>query len=155
MQEWLAEPLGIARWMPPLWFLGVYERLLHGGAAPAFAREMARYAVAARWHRRLWSLLTYPLAWARMRRMAIEGSSRETAAAFAVVELADPSRGAAAGRARSISLHRADDCQKQSVPGLSGDVLRKRLALAIACAVIFVLEGQRPQRRSRRKVCMR
>src|SRR5882757_6515702 len=47
LQNWLDEPLGLIRWMPPLWFLGVYEQLLHGGAAPPFAREMARYAIVA------------------------------------------------------------------------------------------------------------
>jgi len=76
MQAWLAEPLGIARWMPPLWFLGVYEHLLHGGAAPPFAREMARYAAGGTLASALVVLLTYPLAWTRMRRMAIEGSSQ-------------------------------------------------------------------------------
>jgi hypothetical protein len=76
MQAWLAEPLGIARWMPPLWFLGVYEHLLRGGAAPPFAREMARYAMDGTLAAALVVLLTYPLAWARMRRMAIEGSSQ-------------------------------------------------------------------------------
>jgi hypothetical protein len=76
MQAWLAEPLGIARWMPPLWFLGVYEHLLHGGAAPPFAREMARYAAGGTLASAAVVLLTYPLAWARMRRMAIEGSSQ-------------------------------------------------------------------------------
>jgi hypothetical protein len=76
MQAWLAEPLGIARWMPPLWFLGVYEHLLHGGGAPPFAREMARYAAGGTLASALVVLLTYPLAWTRMRRMAIEGSSQ-------------------------------------------------------------------------------
>jgi hypothetical protein len=76
MQAWLAEPLGIARWMPPLWFLGVYEHLLHGGGAPPFAREMARYAAGGTLAAALVVLLTYPLAWTRMRRMAIEGSSQ-------------------------------------------------------------------------------
>ena len=48
MQAWLGEPLGMARWMPPVWFLGLYEQLLRGDAAPAFAREMTRYAVVER-----------------------------------------------------------------------------------------------------------
>jgi hypothetical protein len=76
MQAWLAQPLGIACWMPPLWFLGVYEHLLHGGAAPPFAREMARYAMEGTLASAAVVLLTYPMAWVRMRRMAIEGSSR-------------------------------------------------------------------------------
>ena len=76
MQALLSEPLGIARWMPPVWFLGVYQRLLHGDAAPAFALPMARYALRATVIAAAVVLLTYPLAWARMRKMAIEGASR-------------------------------------------------------------------------------
>jgi hypothetical protein len=76
IQAFLTEPLGMARWMPPVWFLGVYEQLLRGDAAPAFAREMTRYAVRGTVIAAAVALLTYPLAWARMRRMAIEGGSR-------------------------------------------------------------------------------
>ena len=76
MQALLSKPLGMTRWMPPLWFLGLYEQLLHGDAAPAFAREMSRYAIRGTAIAALIALLTYPLAWARMRRMAIEGISR-------------------------------------------------------------------------------
>ena len=76
MQALLLEPLGMARWMPPLWFLGVYEQLLHGDAAPAFAREMARYAFHGTGIAAATVLLTYPLAWARMRKLAIEGGTR-------------------------------------------------------------------------------
>ena len=73
----LSQPLGRARWMPPLWFLGVYEHLLWGDAAPVppFAAEMARYAVRATAAAAGLALLTYPLAWARMRKLAIEGTS--------------------------------------------------------------------------------
>ena len=72
----LAGPHGMARWMPPFWFLGLYERLLEGDAAPAFAREMARYAVRGTALAAALALLTYPMAWARMRRMAMEGAAR-------------------------------------------------------------------------------
>ena len=76
METLLSQPLGAARWLPPCWFLGVYEQLLHGDAAAPFAREMAQYAIRATGIAALVVLLTYPLAWARMRRMAIEGGSR-------------------------------------------------------------------------------
>lgn len=76
MQAMLSEPLGPARWMPPIWFLGVYQHLLHGSAAPAFAQPMARRAVRATAAAAAVVILTYPLAWARMRRMAIEGAAR-------------------------------------------------------------------------------
>jgi hypothetical protein len=77
MQALLSEHLRTARWLPPFWFLGVYEQLFHGDAAPAFAREMTRYAIRGTTTAAFVVLLTYPVAWARMRRMAIEGSSRK------------------------------------------------------------------------------
>jgi hypothetical protein len=76
MHGWLTEPLGGVRWIPPLWFLGVYEQLLRGDAAPAFAPEMARYAVRGISAAAVVVLLTYPLAWARMRKLAVEGGPR-------------------------------------------------------------------------------
>ena len=76
MQTLLSEPLRTARWLPPLWFLGIYEQLLHGDAAQPFAREMTQYAIRGTVTAALVVLLTYPMAWARMRRMSIEGGSR-------------------------------------------------------------------------------
>ncbi len=76
IQSWLTEPLGPARWLPPLWFLGLYEHLLHGDAAQPFAAELSVYAVRATAAAAGVALFTYPLAWARMRKMAIEGTSR-------------------------------------------------------------------------------
>ena len=43
IQSLLSAPPGATRWVPSLWFLGMYETLLHGNAAPAFARPMAEY----------------------------------------------------------------------------------------------------------------
>jgi len=76
LQAILAEPLGRARWVAPFWFLGVYETLLRGSAAPAFARELAHYAYVATAVAAGVVALTYPLAWARMQRVAIEGEMR-------------------------------------------------------------------------------
>jgi hypothetical protein len=75
MQVFLAEPLGMARWIPPFWFLGVYEQLLHGEAAAPFARELTRYAFSGIVTTAGTVVLTYPIAWAQMRKMALEGSS--------------------------------------------------------------------------------
>jgi hypothetical protein len=72
----LSPPLGLARYVPPLWFLGVYEKLLLGNAAPPFAQEMTRYAVRGTVIAAVVVLVTYPTAWARMRKMAIEGGSQ-------------------------------------------------------------------------------
>jgi hypothetical protein len=76
MQALLSEPLGMARWMPPVWFLGVYQHLLHGDAAPPFAHEMTLYAIRGTVIAAVIVALTYPMAWARMRKIAVEGSSR-------------------------------------------------------------------------------
>ena len=73
----LAGPLGAARWVPSFWFLGVYEQLLYGDAAPAFALVMTDYAVRGMAVVAAIVLLTYPLAWARARKMAMEGATRK------------------------------------------------------------------------------
>ena len=70
------EPLGAARWLPPLWFLGLYEEMLSGRAAPAFAPVMAGYAVRGLAIAAGIVVVTYPLAWARVRRMTVEGVTR-------------------------------------------------------------------------------
>jgi hypothetical protein len=75
MQELLSGPLGWMRWQPTLWFLAVYERLLHGDAAPTFAQELSAYAYRAVGVCAAVAVATYPVAWARMRRMAIEGGA--------------------------------------------------------------------------------
>ncbi len=72
----LADQQHTPRYLPPLWFLGLYEQLLHGDQAPAFAPEMTRYAVRGTLVALTLVLVTYPLAWARMRTMAIEGTSQ-------------------------------------------------------------------------------
>jgi hypothetical protein len=69
-------PLGAARWLPPLWFLGLYEEILHGRAAPAFAPVMARYALRGLAMVTGVVVVTYPLAWARVRKTTIEGITR-------------------------------------------------------------------------------
>jgi hypothetical protein len=72
----LAGPLGAARWVPSFWFLGVYERLMYGDAAPAFAQVMSQYALRGTVAVAGIVLLTYPLAWARARKMTMEGATR-------------------------------------------------------------------------------
>jgi hypothetical protein len=77
MQSLLTQRLDIARWMPPIWFLGVYEHLLHGNAASAFALPMAHYAVRGIVLAASLVALTYPLAWTKMRAIAIEGAATQ------------------------------------------------------------------------------
>ncbi len=75
LQWWLQDGSGWTRWLPPIWFLGLYQVLLRGAGAPSFAWPMAIYAMRATVLVAGIVVLTYPLAWARMRRMAVEGTS--------------------------------------------------------------------------------
>jgi hypothetical protein len=145
MQALLDEPLGMARWMPPLWFLGVYQQLLHGDAAPAFAREMTRYAVRGTSIAAVVVLLTYPIAWARMRKMAIEGGSRSRG---------QPSR----WLARLVHRVVRQPAERAVFHFIGQTIARNNryqvylamycgtgLALAVACAVTFRANGGRIQ----------
>lgn len=75
MEQLLGGQLGWVRWDPTLWFLAVYEQLLHGSAAPAFAQQLSVYAYRSVVIVVLVAVTTYPMAWARMCRMAIEGGA--------------------------------------------------------------------------------
>jgi len=66
-----------ARWLPPLWFLALYEELLHGAAAPEFSRELTPWATWGTGVALGLATATYPGAWARMRRMMLEGDTRQ------------------------------------------------------------------------------
>ncbi len=61
IQNLLSGRLGWMRWEPTLWFLAVYERLLHGDAAPAFAQELSEYAYRAVGITAVIAMATYPL----------------------------------------------------------------------------------------------
>ena len=137
MQALLSEPLGMARWMPPVWFLGVYQHLLHGNAAPAFAQPMALYAVRATAAAAAMVILTYPLAWARMRKLAIEGASRRrTQPSRWLTRLVHPVVRRPGERAvfHFIGQTIARNNRYQVYLAIYGGT---GLALAIACAVTF------------------
>jgi len=61
------------RFFPPLWFLGVYERLLWGSATPSTFTQLARAGILATAIVFAIAILTYPLAYARRTRQLIEG----------------------------------------------------------------------------------
>ncbi len=71
----LSSPHGWIRWVPPFWSLGMYEWLLRGQSAPAFAHAFARYGILATMIAFATVLVTYPLAWIRMRKLAMEGGT--------------------------------------------------------------------------------
>ena len=138
----LSTPAGPARWLPPLWFLGLYDQLLYGASAPAFARPMAAKALGGTLIAATLVLITYPLAWGRMRRMALEdGSSR---------------RRAARGWWSSVTNRLLSRPEERAIFHFIGQTLRRNnryqvylalycgtgLALAVACAVrLHVEEG--------------
>ncbi len=70
----LRQPGAMERSVPTFWFLGVYDCLLHGATAQPFAGPMARMGLQATLVAAALVVLTYPLAWARMRRMSVEGA---------------------------------------------------------------------------------
>jgi len=74
LQALLASGNTAVRWFPPFWFLGVYERLLHGEAAPIVFRELASTGCWATLFSCCTVLVTYPLAYRRRVRQLIEGS---------------------------------------------------------------------------------
>lgn len=72
MPQLLADGGHRMAWVPPFWFLGLYQRLQHGSSAAPFALWMARRAGIATATVITGVLVVYPLAWVRMRNMAIE-----------------------------------------------------------------------------------
>ena len=79
MPQLLADGGRRMRSVPTFWFLGLYQELQHGGAAPAFAFWMMRRAASMLTLVVVGVALVYPLAWIRMQRMAIEEEGRRAA----------------------------------------------------------------------------
>src|ERR1700691_374802 len=71
------------RWFPPFWFLGIYESISAGPSAlPAFT-QLARTGYMATSLLIALAIITYPLAYARSTRQAVEGSiARNTGSLF-------------------------------------------------------------------------
>ena len=141
MQALLTTNFNTARFMPPMWFLGVYQQLNLGDRAPAFAAPMARYAVRATLVATALVVATYPLAWAQMRRLAIEGVSaqqhRQPRWAAWMLHRVVPSatqRGVFTFIGQTISRNNQYQVYLAMYLGTG-------LGLAIACAVTFPASG--------------
>jgi hypothetical protein len=72
----LAGQSAFAQFIPPLWFLGLYETLMHPSSAPAAAWPLAQLGLYSTAAVTALALLTYPLAWSRQKKRAIEGASQ-------------------------------------------------------------------------------
>ena len=79
MQGLLANDGEHMRWVPTFWFLGLYQSIQHGGAAPGFAFVMTRRADIALAAVLVGVVAVYPAAWNRMRRLAVEGDITKSA----------------------------------------------------------------------------
>jgi hypothetical protein len=66
----------VSSFIPPFWFLGLYERLVLGDAAENGAAFLASIGLWATALAAVVVLVTYPVAWTRRRRQAIEGGAR-------------------------------------------------------------------------------
>jgi hypothetical protein len=66
---------GIALSIPPLWFLGIYEYLAMGAAAPANSIALAQTGLLATAAACALAIAAYPLAWQRQKKRALEGAS--------------------------------------------------------------------------------
>lgn len=78
MQTLLEGHANFAQFIPPLWFLGLYEHLALGNLAPAGAQALATIGFYATAGTLALALITYPLAWSRQQRRAMEGASKKS-----------------------------------------------------------------------------
>jgi len=74
MQTLLEGHATFARFIPPIWFLGLYEHLALGASAPAGAESLATIGLYATICSTAIALLVYPAAWSRQKKMALEGA---------------------------------------------------------------------------------
>lgn len=70
----VAPHVSIPFWFPPFWFLGLYERLLHGAAVAAPFAALAQTGLLATMSAAALASVTYPMAYTRKIRQAIEGT---------------------------------------------------------------------------------
>ena len=74
LQPLLNSGNSFARWFPPFWFLGIYERLLAGSSTLPIFKELARSGCWATLFTIAIAMITYPLAYRRRVRQLIEGA---------------------------------------------------------------------------------
>ena len=79
LQSLLSGQTAMAQFIPPLWFLGLYQTLVEGSAAPAAAPSLAMLGLNATAAAILLTAITYPLAWSRQKKRAIEGAPQSRA----------------------------------------------------------------------------
>lgn len=63
-------------WLPPFWFLGIYQSIVAGSAAPEIFARLAHAGCAATLISVFAAILAYPLAWWRKTQALVEGTAR-------------------------------------------------------------------------------
>ncbi len=63
----------MAAWVPTLWFLAVYDRVLYGNSVLASVPSLSAIACLATAASLILVILLYPMAWTRMHKMSVEG----------------------------------------------------------------------------------
>ncbi len=66
----------LVAWVPSLWFLGIYQRILDGPATPAVFSGLARTGFIAVTTTVVLAVVSYPLAWWRRTRALVEGTAK-------------------------------------------------------------------------------
>ena len=66
----------LPRWIPPLWFLGIYQRILDGPATPLIFHHLAWFGAVSTLGVMAVAMCTYPLAWWRRTRAMVEGVAK-------------------------------------------------------------------------------
>ena len=69
----------LAQFIPPLWFLALYEQISLGPAAPAACAQLSQTALIATALALAAAVLAYPLAWQRQKKRALEGGMQSHA----------------------------------------------------------------------------
>ena len=71
----LQSGMGATWWFPPFWFLGMFQRILEGPAAPPVFAELAKLGAIATVAACAIAVATYPLAYLRRVRALVEGAA--------------------------------------------------------------------------------
>ena len=74
-----------AAWLPPFWFLGIYQRVLDGPSTPAVFVRLAHIGWTALMAAIALAVASYPLAWWRKTRSLVEGTAKRERRNWAAV----------------------------------------------------------------------
>jgi hypothetical protein len=83
--EALLAPPALALWIPPFWFLGVYEALLYGSTAQPIFHQLAQNALLATSLFSVAGIVLYPFAYTRRVRQLVEGTGKRSGASIGLL----------------------------------------------------------------------